>query len=182
MVIKQIQIRRANPHEKVDKSTIYPTVLFSMFSIYSSLRTAAALRSPGWSWWWTAYERSPVVAWPASMSRKEVVSTSTHQSTVWGSSVPPSLLCPLFSVHNLKLLGTWWRSQSRTVWLQASTQPGWWTATNTTMSGEVGRSWRYCNARPTRDKVGASYWTSSPYKNQFNIEGGTWPPYQILSW
>jgi len=24
------------------------------------------------------------------------------------------------------------------------------------MSGEVGRSWRYCNARPTRDKAGAS--------------------------
>ena len=23
--------------------------------------------------------------------------------------------------------------------------------------------------------------TLSPYKNQFNIEGGTWPPYQILS-
>ena len=23
--------------------------------------------------------------------------------------------------------------------------------------------------------------TPSPYKNQFNIEGGTWPPYQILS-
>jgi len=23
--------------------------------------------------------------------------------------------------------------------------------------------------------------TSSPNKNKFNIEGGTWPPYQILS-
>ena len=49
-------------------------------------------------------------------------------------------------------------------------------------SGVVGRSWRYCNARPTRDGAGASSWTISPYKNQFNIEGGTCPPYQILSW
>ena len=24
------------------------------------------------------------------------------------------------------------------------------------LSGEVGRSWRYCNARPTRDEAGAS--------------------------
>ena len=53
---------------------------------------------------------------------------------------------------------------------------------NSWLSGEVGRFWRYCNARPTRDKAGASSWTSSPCKNQFNIEGGTWPPYQILSW
>ena len=44
------------------------------------------------------------------------------------------------------------------------------------ISGEVGRSWWYCNTRPTRDKAGASSWTSSPFKNQFNIEGGTWPP------
>ena len=50
------------------------------------------------------------------------------------------------------------------------------------VSGEVGRSWRYCNAKPTREKAGASSWTFSPDKNQFNIEGGTWPPYQILSW
>ena len=49
-------------------------------------------------------------------------------------------------------------------------------------SGEVSRSWRYCNARPTRDRAGASSWTLSPYKNQFNIEEGTWPSYQILSW
>ena len=55
----------------------------------------------------------------------------------------------------------------------------WWSSG---VSGEVGRSWRYCNARPTRDEAGASSWTSSPCKNQFNIEGGTWPPYQILSW
>ena len=56
----------------------------------------------------------------------------------------------------------------------------WWGSLG--VSGEVGRSWRYCNARPTRDEAGASSWTSSPCKNQFNIEGGTWPPYQILSW
>ena len=58
----------------------------------------------------------------------------------------------------------------------------WWWWGSLGISGEVGRSWRYCNARPTRDEAGASSWTSSPYKNQFNIEGGTWPPYQILSW
>ena len=46
----------------------------------------------------------------------------------------------------------------------------------------VSRSWRYCNARSTRDEAGASSWTSSPFKNQFNIEGDTWSPYQILSW
>ena len=49
-------------------------------------------------------------------------------------------------------------------------------------SGEVSRSRRYCNAWPTRDKAGASSWTSSPYKNQFNIEESTWLSYQILSW
>ena len=49
-------------------------------------------------------------------------------------------------------------------------------------SGEVSRSRRYCNAWPTRDRAGASSWTLSPYKNQFNIEDGTWPSYQILSW
>ena len=59
------------------------------------------------------------------------------------------------------------------------TMMSWWSSG---VSGEVGRSWRYCNARPTRDEAGASSWTSSPCKNQFNIEGGTWPPYQILSW
>ena len=59
------------------------------------------------------------------------------------------------------------------------TMMSWWSSD---VSGEVGRSWRYCNARPTRDEAGASSWTSSPCKNQFNIEGGTWPPYQILSW
>ena len=32
------------------------------------------------------------------------------------------------------------------------------------VSGEVGRSWRYCNVRPTRDGAGASSWTPSPYK------------------
>ena len=58
----------------------------------------------------------------------------------------------------------------------------WWCWGSLGLSGEVGRSWRYCNARPTRDEAGASSWTSSPCKNQFNIEGGTWPPYQILSW
>ena len=58
----------------------------------------------------------------------------------------------------------------------------WWWWGSLGLSGEVGRSWRYCNARPTRDEAGASSWTSSPCKNQFNIEGGTWPPYQILSW
>ena len=50
------------------------------------------------------------------------------------------------------------------------------------VSGEVGRSWRYCNVRPTRDGAGASSWTPSPYKNQFNIEENTWFSYQILSW
>ena len=45
----------------------------------------------------------------------------------------------------------------------------------------VSRSWRYCNARSTRDEAGASSWTSSPCKIQFNIEGDTWSPYQILS-
>ena len=50
------------------------------------------------------------------------------------------------------------------------------------ISGEVSRSWRYCNARPTRDRAGASSWTLSPYKNQFNIEEDTWSSYQILSW
>ena len=59
---------------------------------------------------------------------------------------------------------------------------GWWWGGSSGVSGEVGRSWRYCNTRPTRDEAGASSWTSSPCKNQFNIEGGTWPPYQILSW
>ena len=49
-------------------------------------------------------------------------------------------------------------------------------------SGVVGRSWRYCNARPTRDRAEASFWTPSPYKNQFNIEEVTWTSYQILSW
>ena len=49
-------------------------------------------------------------------------------------------------------------------------------------SGEVSRTSRHCNARPTRDRAGASSWTLSPYKNQFNIEEGTWPMYQILSW
>ena len=49
-------------------------------------------------------------------------------------------------------------------------------------SGEVGRSWRYCNVRPTRDGVGASSWPPSPFKNQFNIEENTWFSYQILSW
>ena len=33
------------------------------------------------------------------------------------------------------------------------------------ISGEVGRSWRYCNVRPTRDGAGASSWTPSPYRN-----------------
>ena len=46
--------------------------------------------------------------------------------------------------------------------------------------GDVSRSRWYCNAWPTR--AGASSWTPSPYKNQFNIEQGTWPSYQILSW
>ena len=50
------------------------------------------------------------------------------------------------------------------------------------ISGEVGRSWRYCNARSTRDRAGASSWTLSPAKNQFNIEEDTWSSYQILSW
>ena len=50
------------------------------------------------------------------------------------------------------------------------------------ISGEVSRSRRYCNAWPTRDEAGASSWTSSPYKNQFNIEESTWLSYQILSW
>ena len=50
------------------------------------------------------------------------------------------------------------------------------------ISGEVGRSWRYCNVRPTRDGVGASSWPPSPFKNQFNIEENTWFSYQILSW
>ena len=50
------------------------------------------------------------------------------------------------------------------------------------LSGEVGRSWRYCNARPTHDRAGASSWTLSPDKNQFNIEETTWISYQILSW
>ena len=49
-------------------------------------------------------------------------------------------------------------------------------------SGEVSRSRRYCNAWPTHDRAGASSWTPSPFKNQFNIEEGTWPSYQILSW
>lgn len=48
--------------------------------------------------------------------------------------------------------------------------------------GKWAESWRYCNTRPTRDKVGASSWPLSPDKNQFNIEGITWIPYQILSW
>ena len=30
------------------------------------------------------------------------------------------------------------------------------------LSGEVGRSWRYCNTRPTRDRAGASSWISIP--------------------
>ncbi len=46
----------------------------------------------------------------------------------------------------------------------------------------VSRSKRYCNAWPTRDKAGASSWTLSPVKNQFNIEEATWTSYQILSW
>ena len=49
------------------------------------------------------------------------------------------------------------------------------------LGGEVGRSQQYCKAKPTLDKAGASSSTSSPVKNKFNIEGGTWPPYQILS-
>ena len=50
------------------------------------------------------------------------------------------------------------------------------------VSGERGWSWWYCNTRPTRDRVGASSRTLSPVKNQINIEGSTWLPYQILSW
>ena len=50
------------------------------------------------------------------------------------------------------------------------------------ISGAVGQFQQYCNAGPTPDKAGASSCTSSPYKNQFNTEGSTWLPYQILSW
>jgi len=49
-------------------------------------------------------------------------------------------------------------------------------------SGEVGLSQWYCNTGQTRDKAGASSWTSSPVKNQFNIEEDTWSSCQILSW
>ena len=80
------------------------------------------------------------------------------------------LLLQQMTGHILHLL--WWKM----VWFCWL----WWGSLG--LSGEVGRSWRYCNARPTRDEAGASSWTSSPCKNQFNIEGGTWPPYQILSW
>ena len=48
--------------------------------------------------------------------------------------------------------------------------------------GEVSRALRYCNTRPTLDRTGASSCVPSPGKNQFNIEEGTWPSYQILSW
>ena len=81
-----------------------------------------------------------------------------------------ALLLQQMTGHISHLL--WWKM----VWF------GWWWWGSLGLSGEVGRSWRYCNARPTRDEAGASSWTSSPCKNQFNIEGGTWPPYQILSW
>ena len=80
------------------------------------------------------------------------------------------LLLQQMTGHILPLL--WWKMVQFCWW--------WWGSLG--LSGEVGRSWRYCNARPTRDEAGASSWTSSPCKNQFNIEGGTWPPYQILSW
>ena len=55
------------------------------------------------------------------------------------------------------------------------------TLINSTREWGVSRSWRYCSARPTRDETEVSSRTSSPYKNQFNIEGDTWSPYQILS-
>ena len=55
----------------------------------------------------------------------------------------------------------------------------WW---NLIKKWGASRSWRYCNARPTRDEDGASSGTSTPFKDQFNIEGDTWSPYQILSW
>ena len=47
--------------------------------------------------------------------------------------------------------------------------------------GVVCRSRRYCNTGPTPDSAGASSRTPSPYKNQFNIEEGRCPSYQILS-
>ena len=61
-----------------------------------------------------------------------------------------ALLLQQMTGHILHLL--WWKM----VWFC------WWWWGSLGLSGEVGRSWRYCNARPTRDGAGSSSWTTSP--------------------
>ena len=45
----------------------------------------------------------------------------------------------------------------------------------------VGRSWRNCETRPTLEESEQAPASLPKFKNQFNIDGPQWGPYQILS-